>query len=285
MSEFSETFRFYIAWTVSNLKPSSAIDILLVALIFYGILQITRGTQAVQLLRGVVFLILAIVLVANLFQLTAINWLIQNTFAALLVAIPVIFQPELRRGLERLGRFGLLVARPQSEATATRVINQICRAAKALSSQRQGALIVLEQEAGLQNIVETGVELDALVSADLLRGIFYPKAALHDGAVVIRGDRVVAAACVLPLARSRGLDRLMGTRHLAAVGITEQTDCIAVVVSEETGSISVAHNGRIIRYLDEGRLGRILHSLYRTRTQERHLPRWLSTRGHTGSET
>lgn len=285
MAEFGETFRFYVAWTLSNLRPSSAVDILLVALIFYGILQITKGTQAVQLLRGVVFLILAIVLVANIFQLTAINWLIQNTFAALLVAIPVIFQPELRRGLERLGRFGLLVSRPQSEATATRVISQICRAAKTLSDLQYGALIVLEQEAGLQDVVETGVELDALVSTDLLLGIFFPKAALHDGAVVIRGNRVVAAACVLPLARNTGLDRLMGTRHLAAVGITEQTDCIAVVVSEETGGISVAHNGRIIRNLDEGRLGRILHNLYRTRTREPRLPRWLSARGRMGSKT
>ncbi|MFQ6058100.1 MAG: diadenylate cyclase CdaA [Anaerolineae bacterium] len=274
MSEVWQTFRSYFDWTISNLTPLSVVDILLVAAIFYGLLYLIRGTQAVQLLRGVLLLVLIVVLLTNVFQLTAFNWLIKSSLSALLVAIPVIFQPELRRALERLGRAGVLITRPSSEATATRVITHVSRAAKELSERRHGALIVLEQDTGLQDIVDTGIEVDAMVSSDLLQTIFFPQTALHDGAVIIREDRVVAAACVLPLAENPPSDRYLGTRHLAAIGITEQTDAIAIVVSEETGTISIAHNGRMIRKLDEGRLARILHTLYKPRFGER-FPRWL----------
>lgn len=278
MAEVWQTFRAYIDWTLSNLTPLSVVDILLVAAIFYGLLYLIRGTQAVQLLRGILLLVLVVVLLTNVFQLTAFNWLIKSSLSALLVAIPVIFQPELRRALERLGRAGLLLTRPSSEATATRVITHVSRAARELSERRHGALIVLEQETGLGDIADTGIKIDALVSSDLLETIFSPQTALHDGAVIIREDRVLAAACVLPLAENPPSDRHLGTRHLAAIGITEQTDAISVAVSEETGIISVAHNGRMIRNLDEGRLARILHTLYKPRFGER-FPRWLRPEG------
>jgi diadenylate cyclase len=278
LAEVWQSFRAYFDWTLSNLTPLSAVDILLVAAIFYGLLYLIRGTQAVQLLRGILLLVLIVVLLTSVFQLPAFNWLIKSSLSALLVALPVIFQPELRRALERLGRAGLLPSRSSSEATASRVITHVGRAAKDLSELRHGALIVLEQETGLQDIADTGVEIEAAISSDLLETIFCPQTTLHDGAVLIREDRVLAAACVLPLAANPPSDRHLGTRHLAAIGITEQTDAISVVVSEETGIISVAHNGRMIRNLDEGRLARLLHSMYKPRFGER-FPRWLWPEG------
>jgi diadenylate cyclase len=283
LADVWQTFHAYLDWTLSNLTPLSVIDILLVASIFYGLLYLVRGTQAVQLLRGTLLLVLVVVLLTTVFQLTAFNWLIKSSLSALLVAIPVIFQPELRRALERLGRAGLLLTRPPSEAITTRVITHISRAAKELAGQRHGALIVLEQETGLQDLADTGVKVDAIISSDLLETIFSPQTALHDGAIIVRENRVLAAACVLPLAANPPSDRHLGTRHLAALGITEQTDAVAIVVSEETGIISVAHNGRMIRNLDEGRLARVLHTLYTSHFGERPR-RWSRPKGSLPTE-
>ncbi len=268
----------YLGWTLSQLTWASVIDILLVAAVFYAVLYAIRGTQAVQLLRGLIVIMLIIVLVTTsvLDRLTAFAWLVRHTITALLVAIPIVFQPELRRALERLGRAGMLMSRPVHESSITRVINSVSRAARKLSEQRHGALIVLEQQTGLQPIAETGVRLDALISSDLLINIFHPKTPLHDGAVIVRDDRIIAAAAVLPLAQNPPPDRTMGTRHLAAIGVTEETDAIAVVVSEETGTISVARNGRLLRVQDERHLSRILYRWYAR--PETRLDHWLSLR-------
>lgn len=251
-----------ILWVFSRFQLSDAIDILLVALIFYALLQLIRGTQAVQLLRGITILIFLTVLLSSILQLTAFGWLISQILPALLVAIPVIFQPELRRALERLGRAGGLIDRPMREAVANRTITQVARACRALSEARHGALIVLERNTGLQDYADTGVEINAEVASELLLTIFFPSTALHDGAVIIREDVVVSAAALLPLGNPQSKDHHLGTRHRAALGITEQTDAIAVVVSEETGTISIAHNGRMVRHLDENRLRSILQRLY-----------------------
>lgn len=258
-----------------RLDWASVIDILLVSIIFYGLLTIIQGTQAVQLMRGLMIIVIITVVVTSVFQLTAFSWLIRNSLPALLVAIPVVFQPELRRLLERLGRStgGFLYVRSQ-ENVVREVIQTISQACNQLSLARHGALIVLERETGLQDIIETGVTLNARVSQELLLTIFFPNTTLHDGAVIIRQDHIVAAACVLPLSTTDGGDRQLGTRHRAAVGVTEASDAIAVVVSEETGVISIAHNGRIIRRLDEKRLARILTALYRAEF-EASLPGWL----------
>ena len=245
---------------LSHFNLSSVLDILLVALIFYGLFYLIQGTRAVQLLRGILLVVLLAVLASSVFHLTAFNWLIRNSIPALLVAIPVIFQPELRRALERLGRPGTLLTR--RDTSATQAINAISRAAGELSQKRFGALVVLEGRTGLQDFVDTGVVLDAQLSKDLLLAIFFKNAALHDGAVIVREDRVAAAACMLPLSESNSLDRDLGTRHRAAIGVTEGTDAIAVVVSEETGDIAVARNGRLARRLDEGELNRVLHRIY-----------------------
>jgi diadenylate cyclase len=249
---------------------SSVLDILLVALTFYGLFYFIQGTRAVQLLRGTVFVILLAVVASTLFHLTAFSWLVRNSIPALLVAIPVIFQPELRRALERLGRPGMLLAR--RNATAAQMVTTIARAASQLSEQGFGALIIIEGSTGLQDFIDTGVLLDAHLSSDLLLSIFYKNSALHDGAVIVREDRVVAAACMLPLSENQNLDRELGTRHRAALGVTESTDAIAVVVSEENNTIAVAHNGRLVRRLDEGELNRLLYRLYQPSS---NVNRWL----------
>jgi len=259
---------------LSHFTLSSVLDILLVAFIFYLLLLFIQRTRAVQLLRGTVLVVFLAFLAANVLHLTAFNWLIRNSIPALLVAIPVIFQPEIRRALERLGRPGMLLAR--RSASAAQTVNTIARAASELALHGFGALIVLEGTTGLQDYVDTGVLLDAQLSADLLLSVFFKNSALHDGAAIIREDRLVAAACMLPLSESNTLDRELGTRHRAAVGVTEGTDAIAVVVSEENGAIAVAHNGRLVQRLDEGELNRLLYRLYQPRS---NVGRWFSRDG------
>ncbi len=261
---------------LSHITLSSILDILLVALVFFGLFYLIQGTRAVQLLRGILIVVLLAALASNVFDLTAFRWLIRNSLPALLVSIPVIFQPELRRALERLGRPGTLLAR-RSGATA-HTISSVSRSASELAKRQFGALIVLEGSTGLQDFIDTGVVLDAHLTAPLLLSIFYKNSALHDGAVIIREDRVAAAACMLPLSENATLDRDLGTRHRAAVGVTEGTDAIAVVVSEETGTVSVAHNGRLVRRMDEGELNRLLHRLYHPPVT---LEQWWS---HNGAE-
>ena len=242
---------------------SSLVDILLVALIFYGVLRMFQGTQAVSLLRGILVVTLVATLAAS--RLTAFNWLLRNSLPMILVAIPVIFQPELRRALERLGRTGTLIGRTARETAAQQVLFEIVVAVEALARERTGALIVLEGDTGLEEHMEAGERVDAKVSARLLSTVFFPGTPLHDGAVIIRGDQIVAAGCVLPLTSRTLADSSLGTRHRAAAGITEQNDALAIVVSEETGIISVARNGRLVRRLDGQRLRRVLESFYRPR--------------------
>lgn len=250
-------------YILSRLNWNSFIDILLVALIFFWMMTLVQGTKAVQLLRGVLFLVVVAITSTTIFDLTAFRWLITNSLPALLVAIPVIFQPELRRALERLGRTGLVLAGPRSAQQLQLTIREVSAAAAKLSLRQHGALIVLERETGLEDFIETGVRLDAAISSDLLQTIFFPNTALHDGAVIIRQNRIVSAGCLLPLSRAESADGHLGTRHRASLGLTEATDAIVVVVSEETGIISVAHNGRMIRNLDQTRLLKILTAFYR----------------------
>lgn len=252
---------FDITWFFQRLDWWSVLDIVLVTLTFYWVLRLIRGTQAVQVLRGTVILVLAMVLAASLLPFRAFRWLVENALPALLVAIPVIFQPELRRALERLGRTGAYLTSTREPSMAD-IIEQVATASTRLSDRRHGALIVLERTTGLEEYTETGIQLNSEVTVELLLTIFFPNTALHDGAVVIRNGRVVAAACVLPLASGTISDRQMGLRHRASIGVTEQTDAVAIVVSEETGIISVAHNGRMIRRLDGKRLRQTLRALF-----------------------
>lgn len=233
------------------------LDIALVSLMFFFVLQLFRGTQAVQLLRGILVITLIIVVINRTAQLSAFKWLWVNSAAVILVAIPVIFQPELRRALERVGRTAPLLVRRDDSAGTQRLINEVIIAVEQLSERRTGALIVFEGTTGLGEFVDRGVRLDAEVTSELLTSIFYPGTALHDGAVIIGQNRVLAAGCVLPLTEQRLSDSQLGTRHRAAIGVTEQADAVSLVVSEETGTVSVARNGRILR-LDSSRLRTLL---------------------------
>lgn len=254
-----------LIWALSNITPSAIIDILLVALVFYGLSFLIRSTQSGALLRGLVLAVVLAIVAANLFELPALRWLVQNGLAALVVAIPVIFQPELRRAFERLGRTEMLFSdRREYDSVRAKVIDDICQAAERLSERRHGALIVLERSVSLTEYVRTGVPLDGEVSPQLLLTVFWPKTELHDGAAIISDDgRIAAAAAVLPLSSARQLGTpKLGTRHRAAIGISEVSDAICVVVSEETGRISIANAGRLITKLDSSRLRTILKAFY-----------------------
>jgi diadenylate cyclase len=251
---------------------SSAIDVLLIAVVIYTALRLVSGTRAMTQLRGAILLVLVAVLAARIFDLRVVRFLVENSITALVIVAAIIFQPELRRMLDRLGRTGIqgLIGRTEYRGT----LEGIARAAARLSNQRIGALIVVERQTGLQDIIETGVRVDALVSPELLTTIFFPKTALHDMAVVIRQRRIVAASCVLPLASDfSDVDQSHGTRHRAAVGVTEFTDAVAIVVSEETGRISVAVAGRLIGVADDRRLLAVLEWLFnQAPTPERATP-------------
>ncbi len=243
---------------LNRVDAGSVVDILLIALMFYWVLLLLRGTTAMTLLRGAAFLLIAAVALARIFDLRVLNFIIRNSFVGILIAVPIIFQPEIRRALERLGRTGLRawLRRPGYEEA----IEAVSSAVVSLAQQRHGALIILERETGLEDYIITGVRVDAAPSPELLEGIFYPNSPLHDGAVILREDRVVAASCTLPLSDDTWGAHL-GTRHRAAIGITEGTDAVSVVVSEQTGQISVASNGRMIPRLDEARLRATLAAL------------------------
>lgn len=230
----------------------SIIDIILVAVVFYKLIMLIKGTRAVQLLKGLAVLLVATT-VSRWAGFYTINWLLEKTLTMVFVALPVVFQPELRRALEQLGR-GKFFARPIQVLgfeDRTRLISELVKATQVLSKNKIGALIIIERETGINDYLETGTSLDALVSSELVINLFIPKSPLHDGALMIRGDRIVAASCFLPLTESSGISKELGTRHRAAIGISEVSDAVAIVVSEETGVISIANDGALIRYLDE----------------------------------
>jgi len=266
-----------LLWYLQRLDWMDALDILLVAFIFFWLLYLVRGTRAVPLLRGLIILIIVVIPLSGLIRLRASGWLTQKALPALLVAIPVLFQQELRRALEQLGRAGMLLGRGTgNRAILEQTLVEIAQACHVLSERRHGALIILERDTGLQEFVDSGVLLDAAVTSDLLVTIFDPHTVLHDGAVIVRRGRLLAAACVLPLSTAFLADRQLGLRHRAAIGVTEESDGIAVVVSEERGSIAIAHNGRIIRNLNAKRLKAVLQAFFQP-ALERAWPQW-STR-------
>jgi uncharacterized protein (TIGR00159 family) len=233
--------------SATEFTPWDLIDILIVAVIIYQLLQLIRGTHAVQMALGGLVLVI-LYWGSKLFNFETVNWLLRTFLPYVVFGIIVVFQAEIRKVLAHLGRTPLLGA-----FTAHRtqeVIDEVVLAATTLSSQRTGAIMVLESEIGLRSYIETGISLDALVTYDLLISIFNPGTPLHDGAVILQGNRIAAAACFLPLTVNPELSRALGSRHRAAIGVTEDTDALAVVVSEETGTISLVSGGRIRRDLD-----------------------------------
>lgn len=265
MTEFLNNLLFIF----QRLNWLSAVDILLVTLIFFGLLYSMRDTQAMVLLRGMILLVVVIVLFTSLVDLPAFSWLVMNALPALLLSVPVIFAPEIRRTLERLGRAGSIwpISNKAAMQETEEVVRAVVSASARLSARQHGALIVLQRLDSLGEYVNSGVKLNAQVTPELLLQVFYPNTPLHDGAAIVAEGRLVAAACVMPLSSSgilnRSPERQMGLRHRAALGISEVSDAVAVVVSEETGSISISHSGRMIRRLDPERLENILTAFFR----------------------
>jgi diadenylate cyclase len=251
----------------------NAVDIILVALVLYWFLLLIRGTRAVQLLKGVVVILIATA-VSSAFHLQALNWLLNKIITIGLFAIPVVFQPELRRALEQLGRGGGFFSLSLWSAGVVEqqaVVHEIVKATQILSRARVGALLVVERKTGLTEYIETGTLIDGKVSAELLVNVFVPNTPLHDGAVIIRGRSLIAAGCFLPLTENRTLDKQLGTRHRAAIGVSEQSDGVVIVVSEETGSVSVSVDGVLHRHLGESALLEQLVSLLAPK-QKTNLP-------------
>lgn len=253
-----------VLWILTNLQFTDVLDISIVALLFFSASFLFRGTQAVTLMRGILILVIGLLLIAGVLRLQALGWLLTNALTVLAVALPVVFQPELRRALEQIGRGGQLFNRQAPQDARTYIINEVVRAAEKLSERRHGALIVLQRNSSLEEYFRTGIKIDSEVNAELLLTIFWPKTELHDGAVIVDNDgRIAVAAAVLPLTASRNLpDKKMGTRHRASLGISEDSDAICVVVSEETGKIAITSAGRMVSRLDTERLRTILNAFY-----------------------
>ncbi len=254
----SEAFR-YIRW-------QDILDILIVAFVIYRLLLLIKGTRAVQMIIGLLILLAAFFL-SDYLQLHTMYWIIQSFWAQVVLALIILFQPEIRKALARMGQPPFLPnLAPASEMKS---VDEIVRAAVTMANRKIGALIVLERDISLNELVEIGTHLDARVSKELLLSIFHPSSPIHDGAVIIRGDRVVAAGCFLPITFRADISRSLGTRHRAALGLTEESDAVVVVVSEETGMISVAEYGRLESPMDMGSLMDYLTRVFTERKTER----------------
>ncbi len=247
----------YLLFIFKRANWLSVVDILLVAAIVFFLLYMLRDTKALVLMRGVLFLIVVVSLLSSLRVLPAFSWLTANTLPVLILAVPVIFAPEIRRVLERIGRTGSILAQDNFSTETERIIQTVVQASRRIAERKYGGLIVFSRLDSLQAYVETGVRLGATVNPETLIQIFYPKTPLHDGAIIIADEVIAAAGCVLPLSSSGVLEespeRSMGLRHRAALGVAEESDAVAVVISEETGIVSLAYDGKIDKYvpLDE----------------------------------
>lgn len=267
-----------LARFAAGLRWQDLLDVLLVSFVLYRFFLLIKGTRAVQLLRGLLLLLLAY-LISHALELNTITWLVQSMATMLIVAIPVVFQPELRRALAHIGQGELFRGGefwgPRKSVSVPRALDEVVNAVKYLSKQKIGALIILERNTGLAEFIETGTPLDALVTAELLSTIFIPTSPLHDGAVIIQNDRLAAAGSVLPLSEGMrrptpGARKQVGTRHRAAIGLTETTDAIAIVVSEETGTVSVANGGQLKRHLTEENLKELLTGAFAPNKRNNH---------------
>lgn len=245
----------FVIWSV--IKP--ALEIFILWICFYRILVFFEGTRSFQVLKGITYLIIAFLL-SQILGFDTLNWLLTKFFAISIIALLIIFQQELRQGLARLGQQHLFnIALEESEVMA--ILEEITGAAYKLSQKKVGGLIAIERETKLKTYIESGVALDAHISSEVLQSIFMPQSPLHDGGVITRGDRLVAASCLFPLSENPNFSKIIGTRHRAALGLTEQTDAIVVLISEETSEISVAADGRFIPVVNRDRLINVLKTL------------------------
>ncbi len=274
--------------TVRNMNISSVIDILIVAYLIYRAYKLIIETRAELLLRGIV-LILLLIPISYIFNLTMVYTIISKTITIGVLTLVIIFQPEIRRILEHLGRSAFSDRRVLRDADIlTKVVNEIVESVDNLSESKTGALIVIEQDTGLGDISETGTKIDAVVSTALLENIFVPNTPLHDGATIIRGDRISSSGCVLPLTTNKDISKSLGTRHRAALGLSEVSDALVLIVSEETGTISLALNGKLVRNYDKERLQKILVKILTSKIEKKitwkeKIESWLSKKDRISS--
>ena len=251
----------YLTTMISQLRWVDILDIGIIAIAIYKILKYIQETRAFQLLLGLIVLLVATVL-SDVLKLYTVNWLLEGILKVGLIALIVVFQPEIRRFLQYLGGFWLRSTSYLNLEESDTLTNDVMAALKYFSRNKVGALIVFERNTVLGDIVESGIPINADISKELIMNIFYSGAPLHDGAVIIRGEKVIAAGCVLPLTSSTNLSSELGTRHRAGIGVTEISDAIAVIVSEETGAMSVATNGKISRFMDNNSMQKIIKSVF-----------------------
>lgn len=248
------------ALDLTHFKPKDAVDIILVAVGVYYLLIVIQGTRATRVALGIIFLVLLSQL-SELFRLETVQWLLSNFLTYLVLAIIILFQGEIRKALAQFGKNPFRKAR-YGTPEHLRTLEEICLAASLMASKRIGGIIVLEKEQGLRNYIEGGRVVDAEVSYDLLLTIFNPASPMHDGAVIIQDNRIVAASCFLPLTSNPQLSTTYGTRHRAAIGLTEETDAVAVIISEERGAVSVSQHGRITKALEGKLLMKLLSNIF-----------------------
>ncbi|GHV28346.1 membrane protein [Clostridia bacterium] len=236
---------------VESIRIADVADVLIVAYLVYKLLMLTWETRASQVLKGLAVMLI-VSWVSDLLKLRALNWIITLIVNSGAVVLVVLFQPEIRRALERIGSLNVVnnMRMTDEQQSTERIVTEMTGALLSLAKRKVGALIVIEQHTGLKDIIESGTSMDAMISSPLIENIFEPNTPLHDGAVIIRGNRIVAGACFLTLSEDRGIARELGTRHRAALGVTEVSDAIALIVSEETGIISMAREGKLTRHLD-----------------------------------
>ncbi len=249
---FDFEFPLKVRDMVATITPLDIFDIIIVALILYKVYQMIRDTRGMTLVKGLM-VIISLTIICSWLNLHVMSWLLQKSSEWLFIALPILFQPELRRALEHLGQgqFFSQGTALMDTKEADIVVDEIVKTAKKLSLTKTGALMVIEREMKLNDISVTGIHIDGIISSEFLLNVFIVNTPLHDGAAIIRGNRLISAACVLPLTENTGLSTELGTRHRAAIGLSEQCDALVLVVSEETGTISVAEGGRLMRRFDE----------------------------------
>lgn len=247
----------------STIRVADILEIILVAIIFYKLYAMIEGTRAITLVKGILVLFMSN-FICNVLQLNLLSWIFEKVMTWMFVLLPIVFQPELRRTLERLGegKFFFHERVSLDEEEANKVVDEIVRASKSLSNTKTGALMVIERQMGLNDVSATGIKLDAMITSELILNIFFVNTPLHDGAAIVRGKRIYAAGCLLPLTEKPGLSKELGTRHRAAIGMSEQCDALILVVSEETGTISIAENGKLTRHLDGESLAKIIRPAF-----------------------
>ncbi len=257
---------------VKEIRWQDIIDILIVTFVFYRLLLLIKGTRAFQMLMGLVILFMAFV-VSKWVELYTVDWLIQSLWSYIVLALIILFQPEIRKALAQMGQNPLTQRLTPVEESKN--IEEIIRASISLANKKIGAIIVIERNTELKDLVEMGIPLDAKITKELITSIFLPYSPVHDGAIIIKGDRIMAAGCFLPLTLSADISKSLGTRHRAAIGVTEETDAVVIVVSEETGTVSVSIGGNLTRELDAVALRRLLTGIFqREKKMERSV--WLS---------